>query len=63
VNGWLRLTDAQLAKLVADYDAGASLRELGERHGRHHTVIRRVLLKAGVELRPMGAQGVGKSHT
>lgn len=51
---WLRLTDAELAKLVADYNAGASLRQLADENGTHHTVIRRALLKAGVQLRPMG---------
>ena len=56
MNGWFRPSDAELARLVAAYEAGASLRELGQQTGRTWTVIRRVLLQAGVELRPMGAR-------
>jgi hypothetical protein len=54
VGSWLRLTDAGRAKLVADYQAGASLRELGKQVDRSPSVIRYALLNAGCELRPMG---------
>lgn len=54
MSGWFRPSPADLAKLIAEYEAGASLCELGERHDRRWTVIRRALLQAGVELRAQG---------
>lgn len=54
VGAWLRLTDAQRARLIAGYESGASLAELAAPFGRNPSVIRRVLLKAGVQLRPTG---------
>ena len=52
-------TEKQRAELVefvvAQYEAGRSLRELAELTGRTQTAIRRALDEAGVPRRPRGA--------
>jgi len=35
-----RFTEAQIVKILAEHDAGASMEELGRRHGVHANTIR-----------------------
>lgn len=46
------------AELVAAYDAGLYLTDLAELAGGSYSTVRRVLLDAGVQLRPRG----GRQH-
>jgi DNA-directed RNA polymerase specialized sigma24 family protein len=49
-----RLTPDQAAELVAEYQAGADLKELAARWGVHRTTVAGHLGRAGVELRRQG---------
>jgi DNA-directed RNA polymerase specialized sigma24 family protein len=49
-----RLTPAQVAQLVADYKAGASMKELAARWQLHRTTVAAQLRRARVELRRQG---------
>ncbi len=49
-----RLTAAQVAELVAEYQAGADMKELAVRWHAHRTTVAGHLRRAGVELRRQG---------
>jgi predicted transcriptional regulator len=42
------------AELAADYEAGATVRDLAERYGANQRTIRKVLAEWGVTMRPPG---------
>jgi transposase-like protein len=48
------LKHLDMVAVSAAYKAGASVRALARQHGVSHTVIHRRLIKAGVEMRPVG---------
>lgn len=45
-------TDLDTDTLIAEYQAGATLKEMAEKHGTHKSVIRYRLVSRGVEMRP-----------
>ncbi len=49
-----RLTHDQAAELVAEYQAGADMKELAKRWDLHRTTVAGHLRRAGVELRRQG---------
>jgi lambda repressor-like predicted transcriptional regulator len=49
-----RLEPPEVARLVADYKAGASMKELAKRHGIHRTTVAHWLYENAVELRRQG---------
>lgn len=52
-----KATEQDVAKMVAAYRSGKSLREVAEVSGYTPEGTRQVLRRAGVELRPRGAHG------
>jgi hypothetical protein len=52
------MTNAQITEIVADYQSGATLRELGKRHGVSHVRIQRLLEAQGVERRSGGRRQI-----
>ncbi|MET8006315.1 helix-turn-helix domain-containing protein [Nonomuraea glycinis] len=48
------LKQVDVAAVVTAYQDGASVRALAKQHDVSHTVIHRRLIKAGVEMRPVG---------
>ncbi len=53
--GKRRFTDEDASEFARLYQAGESLTQLGKQYGVSTQVVRRYLLRAGVELRPVGA--------
>ncbi len=49
-----RLTSAQVVELVAEYQAGADMRQLAQRWDVHRTTVAGHLRRAGVDLRRQG---------
>lgn len=49
-----RLTAEQLKQLIAEYEAGASMKELATRWNLHRTTVAAQLRQAGVQLRRQG---------
>jgi Mor family transcriptional regulator len=47
------------ASLAADYEAGATIRELASRYGANQRTIRKVLSECGVTMRPPGRKPTG----
>jgi len=54
-----RLTAKQLQRLVAKYEAGASMKELAARWDLHRTTVAAQLRQAGIELRRQGIPPAG----
>jgi hypothetical protein len=54
------LTDEQLRRAGRDYEAGASLRELGKSYGVGTTYLRLNLTRAGVQMRSSGGRRPGR---
>lgn len=53
-NGCIPFTTEQIDAISAEYLAGSSSYEIGEKYGVHASTVLNILKKAGVELRPRG---------
>lgn len=49
---------ALAVRIREEYEAGASLRDLADRHGAHYTTMRKLIQQAGGALRRRGARGL-----
>lgn len=59
---WTRREDLDASELAEQYEAGASLDDLAEQTDSSFGTVRRLLLGAGVELRPRGGGSEHRRH-